>query len=190
MKIKRFTLIELLAVMLIFGILASIGLSITKPSQVKNEVSSVVGLMQRARAHAIENRCTTYVKFDTTTHQAQVLFQNPFTNEWKQQVASSSKDLGQGVTLKAFEQSGTGSSATYSVSSKDAFGVMFDKNGLIVKQSELDTASGVDFIGDSVAIYDPSNKKNIFTVRVYKMGSYDIYSGQDEIPSSYSLSGL
>lgn len=193
---KKFTLIELLAVVLIFGILASIGLSISKPSQVKSEVSKFIGLVQQARAYALENRCVTYVKVDMTSNKVQVFYKDQFTDAWQQPVNGTNKEISQGVALKMFHESD--SDWTDLSSSQDAFGVMFDSTGrLYTDEDEFNekgeaegTATGLDLVGKSFAIYDENNTKNVFLVTVNLVGSYEIFSGRDEIPDSYSISGL
>lgn len=190
MKSKKFTLIELLAVVMIFGILASIGLGISKPSNVKNSVSQVVGLLQRTRAYAIENRCVTYLKYDSKAKNFELLYKNQFSGDWKQPVPGTKKTVGQGVSIKMYQGS--------SWADVDSFGLCFDADGKkYVDKTASSTETGLDLVGESFAIYEEFNKKNIFLIKVNLVGAYEIFEGENAIKGaesatgeSYTLSGL
>lgn len=212
MKIKKFTLIELLAVVLIFGILASIGLSIKKPSPVKSELSTLIGMMQRARAYAIENRCIAYVKVDTQNLQISMEYKDPFdsTNSaWKQKIPGTSKEFGQGIEMLTYnrQDSSSGTSTDVTVGkgkwvglsgSNTQFGIMFDQNGYYYHDSYYNqngynsngSLTGMGRIAKDFIIRDEDNKNNVFLIQISKVGSYKIFEGESEITAAnYTTAG-
>ena len=201
MKAKKFTLIELLAVILIFGILASIGLSISKPSPVQENISALAGMIQRTRAYAIENRCLAYFKIDPYAKSISLLYKDPFddsNNGWQKTVPGSTKAFGEGVTIAMWHpREGWHTDTNRFIPN---FGIMFDQNGYFhvtdiggtynADNWNRSHPSGLAMIQDNFAIFDPSNKKNVFAISLTKVGSYEILEGQQALTDAGLTGGV
>ena len=181
---KKFTLIELLAVVMIFGILASIGLSISKPSQVKDNVSVLSGMIQRARADAIQNRRVSYISIDRVNLTIEVLYQDPFDKSWQNKIPGTVKTFGQGVSIGISRLT----NKSWRVTNEYPAGIFFDANGHVFTPSNYASDgwrhnhdSGLKCHTKGFAIYDPENKKNVFLLEINKLGAYKVVEGQTDI---------
>lgn len=175
MKLKKFTIHEILISFLILGLFIFIAISINSRASLEKNSKTLIDAIQMAQVDAVKNRRVSYLSINTFNNKLEFHYLNAGNESWKNNDALKrirlSDDLvvtGKNLNdmpLNSFSTSGAKLGIFF-----NKHGHMFRPAGFSIDGSSQEHQSGIEQLSNSFLIHDKDNKETLVLIKMNKIG--------------------